>query len=144
MDSKIPYSAIYAAFEGDDEIGENCDPNNDDKSQAGVVEDVYKKILQYEELFYGRFITLSKDGEEAGFVYCLPELLVSFGVGKKHRTKEFLPTVFEMIKATAGESFDAYMWERNKRAIEWLKRCGMEQEELDMINVVKLKYRPCH
>lgn len=141
--NNISYEAIRAAFMGDDEIGENCDPNNDDKSQQGVVDDVYKKILEYEELFYGHFATLNKDGEDVGFVYCLPQLLISFGVNKNHRTKEFLPMVFETIKATAGEDFDAYMWERNKRAIEWLKKCGMTEEFFENDQVKKLMYTRC-
>lgn len=139
MDS-IRYEAIKIAFMDDLDIGDNCDPSNDDKSQEGVVNDVYRKIAEYEEVFYGRFAVLTNGGEEAGFVYCLPELLVSFGVNKKHRTKEFLPVVFDIICEMAGDNFEAYMWERNKRAVEWLKKCGMQEEYFENKEIKKLRY----
>jgi hypothetical protein len=137
---KISYEAIKLAFVGDSEIQYNCDPDNPDKSQIGVVEDVYRKLIDYEDLFIGNFIVLNDDGKDVGFVYCLPGLLISFGVNKSHRTKGFLPKVFDTIQTAAGDNFYAYMWSRNERAVRWLKRCGMEEEYFENKEIKKLRY----
>jgi hypothetical protein len=137
---KISYDAIKLAFDGDSEIQDNCDPANPDKSQIGVVEDVYKKLIEYEDLFVGNFVVLSDNGKDVGFVYCLPGLLVSFGVNKLHRTKSFLPKVFDTIREAAGNDFEAYMWSRNERAVKWLKRCGMQEQYFENKEIKKLRY----
>jgi hypothetical protein len=141
--NNISYEAIKIAFANDTDIAENCDPNNEDKSQDGVAKDVYEKIVEYEELFDGNFIVLNSDGKDVGFVYCLPRLLVSFGVNKQYRTKEFLPVVFDTIKQNAGEEFESFMWSRNTRAIQWLKKCGMTEEFFENDQVKKLIYTKC-
>jgi hypothetical protein len=141
--NNISYEAIKIAFANDTDIAENCDPSNEDKSQDGVAKDVYEKIVEYEELFDGDFIVLNNDGKDVGFVYCLPRLLVSFGVNKQYRTKEFLPVVFDTIKQNAGEEFESFMWSRNTRAIQWLKKCGMTEEFFENDQVKKLIYTKC-
>jgi hypothetical protein len=137
---KISYEAIKLAFVGDSEIQYNCDPDNPDKSEIGIVDDVYKKLIEYEDLFIGNFVVLNDGGKDVGFIYCLPNLLVSFGVNKLHRTKEFLPKVFETIQKVAGDEFEVYMWSRNKRAIKWLKRCGMQEQYFENKEIKKLRY----
>jgi hypothetical protein len=138
--NKISYEAIKLAFIGDSEIQYNCDPDNPDKSQIGVVEDVYRKLMEYEDLFIGSFVVLNDEGKDVGFIYCLRGLLVSFGVSKSHRTKEFLPRVFDTIRETAGDEFDTYMWSRNERAIKWLERCGMREDYFENKEIKKLRY----
>jgi RimJ/RimL family protein N-acetyltransferase len=143
MYAKISYSAICAAFDGDDEIGNYCDPINNNASPQGVSEDVLKKLLDYEDLVDGVFRTLENKGEEIGFVYYFDNILVSFGVNKKHRTKEYLKKLFAEMVEWMGEDFITFMWDRNQRAIKWFERCGMEKERFDSDNVIKLRYKPC-
>ena len=143
MDTKISYSAIYAAFDGDDDIKNYCDPGNDTPTPEGVSADAYEKLLVYEDVVEGVFEVL-KDGEkEIGFVYYFGDVLVSFGVNKEYRNKDFLMSLFSDIKKWMDEDFVTYMWERNERAIRWFEKCGMEREDCDIDNVVKLRYKSC-
>lgn len=144
MDHGISYDAIFAAFDGDDEIEKYCDPDNLNKTPIGVIDNTYEKLVEYQQYIDGVFKVIEIEGDIAGFVYYADNVLISFGVNKKYRNQETLSSIFEDIKTWLGGDFITLMWERNKRAIDWLKRCGMEQEELDMINVVKLKYKSCH
>jgi RimJ/RimL family protein N-acetyltransferase len=85
-----------------------------------------------------------KDGEkEIGFVYYFGEVLVSFGVNKEYRNKDFLMSLFGDMKKWMGNGFVTYMWERNQRAIKWFEKCGMEREDCNIDNVVKLRYKSC-
>lgn len=143
MDTKISYIAICAAFDGDDEIGGYCDPANSGATSIGVSDDVLSKLLDYENLVDGVFVSLENQGEEVGFVYYFDNILVSFGVNKNHRTKEYLKELFEKMTKWMGDDFVTFMWERNQRAIKWFEKCGMHKEEFDLDNVIKLRYKPC-
>ena len=143
MDTKISYSAIYAAFVGDHEIGNYCDPGAVDTTPDGISLDVYAKLMDWEDVFCGTFKKIKVEGKEVGFVYFFDDILVSFGVNIKHRNKEFLSNLFDEIVDLIGEDFVTFMWERNTRAIRWLEKNGMQREACDMKNVIKLKYKSC-
>lgn len=144
MDGKISYSAIYAAFEGDDEIEKYCDPNNENPTPKGVIDDVFEKLVEYETLVDGTFKTIkSNENKEVGFVYYFDNVLVSFGVNKNYRNKTFLKSVFEDMKDWMNGDFISYMWERNERGVRWLERCGMEKENVELDKIIKLRYKSC-
>ncbi len=139
MDTKISYSAICAAFEGDEDIVSYCDPSNVNPTPKGVIEDVFEKLVQYETLVDGVFRTILFDDKEIGFIYYFDDVLVSFGINKGYRTKEFLTGFFEDVKKWLGNDFVTYMWERNERAVRWFEKCGMEREDVDLDKIVKLR-----
>jgi len=143
VDAKISYSAIRAAFDGDDDIRDYCDEDNSDKTPEGVADDVYEKLLDYEELVDGVFKTLMVNEEEVGFVYYFGDVLVSFGVNKAYRDRDFLTSLFEDMKRWMGGEFITFMWKRNERAIKWFEKCGMKKEDFELDNVIKLRYKPC-
>jgi len=143
MDTKISYSAIYAAFVGDDDVCNHCDPDAEDKTPDGISLDVYGKLMDWEDVCFGTFKKVKVEGKEAGFVYCFDDILVSFGVNKAYRNKDFLSSFFADIVETMGGDFVTFMWERNTRAIKWLEKNGMQKEACDMKNVIKLKYKSC-
>jgi hypothetical protein len=144
MDHGISYEAILVAFADDDSISDNCDPDNEDKTPTGVALDVYKKLNDWQSMVDGTFKEFKQDGEIVGFAYYYGNILVSFGINKKHRKKETLISFFENIKQWLGGNFITFMWKRNERAISWFKRCGMEQEDINEDGFVKLKYESCH
>ena len=39
-----------------------------------------------------------------------------------------------------NNDFETYMWERNERAVNWLKKSGMTEIESNIDKVIKLKY----
>ena len=59
---------------------------------------------------------------------------------EKFRNKENLKKVFEIIKGKFNSDFETYMWERNERAVNWLRKCGMTEVESNIDKVIKLKY----
>ncbi len=143
MDTKISYSAICAAFDGDDDIDKYCDPSNSNPTPKGVIEDVFEKLIEYETLVSGTFKTVYSGENEIGFVYYFGDILVSFGVNKNYRDKEHLKCLFESIKEWLGNDFVTYMWERNQRAVMWFEKCGMEREDVGLDKIIKLRYKSC-
>jgi len=143
VDTKISYSAICAAFAGDDDICSYCDPDAVDNTPDGISLDVYAKLMDWEDVFCGTFKKAKVNGKEVGFVYYFDDILVSFGVNKSHRNKEFLASFFADVTEWIGGDFVTFMWERNTRAINWLEKNGMQREACDMENIIKLKYKSC-
>ena len=134
MDHGISYEAILVAFADDDSISDNCDPENEDKTPTGVAINVYNKLIDCQLVVDGVFKVIENNGEAIGFV----------GVNKKHRNKEVLTNLFESIKEWLGGDFITFMWKRNQRAINWFKKCGMVEDDVNADSFVKLKYESCH
>lgn len=144
MDHGISYEAILVAFADDDSISDNCDPDNKDKTPTGVALDVFNKLIDCELVVDGVFKTIEYDSNIIGFVYYFDNILVSFGINKKYRNKEVLTDLFENIKEWLGGNFITFMWKRNQRAINWFKKCGMVEEDVNTDSFIKLKYESCH
>jgi RimJ/RimL family protein N-acetyltransferase len=140
----IKLSTIEYAFKDDNEINKYCDADYKDASINELVLSIYNKLLEHEEYGTCKFVELIIDNELIGFFFCFKHLLVSFGINKKYRNKETLTKVFNIIKNEFNSDFECYMWERNIRAINWLKKCGMAEDICHMENVKKLKFSICH
>ena len=139
----ISFNLIKFAFDDDENIGKFCDPDYKDKPIKELTKSIYNKLLEYEREGNSKFDDLNVDNEIIGYAFYFKNLLVSFGINKNHRTKYKLSKVFEQIKSNFDSDFESYMWERNERAIKWLKKCGMEQVPSNIDNVIKLKYILC-
>lgn len=137
---KISYFLILFAFYDDEEINKYCDPEYADKDVKVLVHSIYRKLEDYVRMGDSSFEDLVIDGQVIGFAFTHKNLLVSFGVNKKYRTADNLKKVFEFIKNKFSGDFESYMWARNTRAINWLKKCGMIEDECNIDNVIKLKY----
>jgi hypothetical protein len=131
---------ILHVFHDDDEINKFCDPDYENRQIKSLVHSIYRKIEQYDKLGDSSFDDIVIDNQIVGYTFRHKNLLVSFGVNKKHRTAEKLPIVFDFIKSRFDGNFESYMWTRNTRAINWLKRCGMKEIESKINNVTKLQY----
>lgn len=122
---------IRIAFQRDDAIFDFYDPTANVKDLEGIVQDVYGKIkrqqktdkLEYFGIFEGEdFIGYSVTGEN--FLY-------SFGINVAWRQKEILLQWWEAIKILMNKDFAILLYNRNKRAIEFLLKnnCELEKEE---------------
>lgn len=140
----IKLSTIEYAFKDDNDINKYCDPEYKDATIDELILSIYNKLLEHEPLGVCKFVDLIIDGELVGFFFCFHYLLVSFGINKNHRNKETLKKVFEIIKNEFDGYFECYMWQRNERAINWLKKCAMEEDYCKLESVTKLKYILCH
>ncbi len=139
----IDYDLILYAFDEDNEISKYCDPEDEHKSIKKLVDSIYEKLLDYNQFGDCSFNELKIGNEVIGFYFCYKNILVSFGINKNHRKKENLIEVFNIIKDKFDGEFESYMWDRNERAINWLKKCGMKEEEFKVDKVKKLKYTLC-
>jgi len=140
----ISINLIKFAFEEDNDINKYCDPNYKNKSIKKIIVSIYKKLLEYENIGDSKFDKIVFDNEIIGYVFYFKNLLISFGINKNHRTKEKLSSAFEQIKNNFNGDFESYMWERNERAINWLKKCGMVEVPCKIKEAKRLKYILCH
>ena len=139
----ISFNLIEFAFNDDENIVKFCDPDYKDKPISELAKSIYNKLLEYEKEGDCKFDELKVDNEIVGYAFYFKNLLVSFGINKKHRTKDKLSKVFEQMKDNFDSDFESYMWQRNERAINWLKKCGMVEVPSNIDNVIKLKYILC-
>lgn len=115
---------IYIALEDDDEIIDFFDPNIPVSSPREAAERIYQKLLA--NYPGAEFRPLKYEGQEIGYFAWLPGLLISFGVNIHYRKKKVLTAVWDMITETIGTDFSCILYTRNRRAINWLQRCGMQ------------------
>lgn len=139
----INFNLIKFAFNDDENIGKFCDPDYKNKSVNKLTKSIYNKLLDYEKESGCKFDELKVDNETIGYAFYYKNLLVSFGINKSYRTKDKLSKVFEQMKSNFDSDFESYMWERNERAINWLKKCGMVEVPSNIKEVIKLKYILC-
>lgn len=139
----INFNLIKFSFNGDENIGKFCDPDYKNKSVNKLTKSIYNKLLEYEKESGCKFDELKVDNETIGYAFYYKNLLVSFGINKSYRTKDKLSKVFEQMKSNFDSDFESYMWERNERAINWLKKCGMVEVPSNIKEVIKLKYILC-
>jgi len=119
---------IEAAWVGDEKLELYYDPNMKTRSLRDMVLDTSNKIKDYfyynEELkIYG----IDENFEPCGFVVLsdLNNMLYSFGLNVKMRNAENLNYLFNFIKKNLNNNFYTLLYEKNDRAISWLKKCGM-------------------
>lgn len=114
---------IYIACEGDKGLLKYFDPAFHPTTPEEAAEIIYQKIVSnYPE---SRMEPISRNGEVVGFIAWLPGLLISFGVNIRHRNPEILSQAWDLIISTVGEGFSCVLYTQNSRAINWLRRCGM-------------------
>lgn len=137
---------IRKAFDGDIELLNYYDRGLEKRNLDAMANDTYVKLQDYEHLLFDSCAYSVYKGEEAigyYFVTTEPNMLISFGVNKKHRNKETLIEFFKIIAETLDYDFEMFLYAENKRATDWLVKCGMEVS-IRMNSLTHLKYkRPC-
>jgi len=115
---------IYAAFIEDIDLLAYYDKGENISTLEEACENVFQKIKNNypEAILYGLQIG---DRPVGYFAYC-NTLLVSFGLDVNERTKDNLIEFWNIIKATLGSGFQSILYSYNDRAINFLKKCGMD------------------
>lgn len=139
----VNYDFIEYAFLDDNDLKKYCDPEDKHKDIKEIINSIYEKILDYEKEGNSKFCEIRYNENLIGYFFYHKNILVSFGINVKHRNKQTLKKVFEDIKKEMNGEFESYMWERNERAINWLKKCGMKEVPCKINDVKKLKYILC-
>jgi len=92
--------SIHTAFEGDDEIVKLYDPTVEVRFVDEVVDDIYRKLVEYDLLYQFKFVEMPD-----GYFCYMPGTLVSFGLNRKSRTPERLAEFWDAIVAELGGTF---------------------------------------
>ena len=115
---------VDAAFDGDDDILFYYDKKEKVKTISEACENVVNKVEnQYDD---SQIRGLKINGSKVGYFVYTNDLLVSFGVNKHYRNKAILTDMWEIIKKEMGDTFQCLLYSYNVRAVDWLKRCGMD------------------
>lgn len=83
---------------------------------------IYETSLEVEMSYFG----VVEEGKIIGYLCTHPNNLYSFGINIHYRTKDVLSQFWEKIKEVLGVGFMTVLYPNNSRAIEWVKRCGMQ------------------
>lgn len=124
MDEKY----VIECFCDDADLLKYFDPLSCSKNNEEAAKEICKKIIEYEKEYSCKFVKM-----ECGyFFYIKPRwffqkrALVSFCLRSKFRTHEWRAYFWMAIKAEIGSHFSCYLFNKNKRAINFLVRNGMK------------------
>ena len=126
--------AIKVSFEKDKDIYDLYDPNVKVENIEDIVKDIYKKLGENELYYKGVY----EKGRLVGyFAYnAQRQILISFALNVEYRQRKYLKEFYSLIKREIGK-FDCYLYMRNIRAINWLKKMGMQAEGFNKM-IIKL------
>src|SRR6266849_3414375 len=114
---------ITIAFQGDTALINTYHLVNGslDKCVNSTVMEI-KKVARTDKLSYYGIIW---DGRPIGFTVLGKNFLISFGINLRFRTKEILPLWWQLVCTALNEEFVTWIFKKNTRAIDFLKRNGM-------------------
>ncbi len=115
---------IDETFYGDDEILNCYDKTVPVTRITDVCESVFTKIESLQQSAEIRGIEIG--GMKVGYFVFHPSVLLSFGINSEYREKEYLIDFWETINTELGGTFQVALFSYNRRAINWLQKCGMK------------------
>ena len=136
--------AILISFDGDNDIYTFYDPMVKVSTIYEIKKDIVTKLICYGNEMEYYIIYYNK--KIIGYFACLQNMLISFGLNTKYRTKKILSDFFTAIINKAGKEICCYLYSINTRAINWLKKNGMQIEKefnYNNIAISKLNYTAC-
>lgn len=121
---------VESAWEGDKGLENFYDPNLKNRSLREMVFDTTNKIKDY--FYYNeklKIYGIDEHSTPCGFVVLSNSnsMLYSFGINHRMRNAENLQYLFNFIRKNLNECFYTLLYEKNERAINWLKKCGMRE-----------------
>jgi hypothetical protein len=132
--------AIRASFSKDEDIKKFYDTNIVVNSVEDIVEDIYKKVFEYNNYDGKLIIKGAYDGEDLiGYVAVFNNLLISFALAVERR-KSNGTEFFELIKKELNSNFFCFLWSINVRATKFLEKHGMKTIFSDN-QIIKLQCR---
>lgn len=114
--------AIKIAFQGDIDIFKYYDPAIKVESVDQIVDDVSKKISDYEKF---KMFGVYEKNNLVGYFVSRGGLLVSFALSMPYRNRKYKRVFFSLIKDHFKGLFMCFLWTNNQRAVGFLKKCGM-------------------
>ncbi len=129
---RTPLAAIETlvrhSFKGDAKLFDTYHILSD--TELNCVKDTVNKIKDCSEKLPIQLYSVNTNNKTIGYLVISKEnkILYSFGLRKEFRTKEIKADWFNKIVLMMPD-FKCYLWNKNTRAIEFLKRCGMATEK---------------
>lgn len=119
---------IYEYFKDDAKLLWYFDPLSTARDNKQAAAEIYHKLIDHSKESKCFFKT-----NEIGYVFYSKKgffnskkTLISFCVKPEYRTKDNLGRFGEFIKAELGRHFICYLYNKNKRAINFLEKIGMK------------------
>jgi hypothetical protein len=138
-DEKRLYEAIYISFFGDNELLQKYHIVGGNLEDC--VRDTFDKCVEASRIVPLEFFEVYIDDVKVGFTVISRTYsnLYSFAINIKFRGESALTEWFDILTKLLNSEFTCALWAKNQRAIEFLKKHGMEIFEKDG-SVTKLKY----
>lgn len=129
---------IEKSYQGDNDLFNKYHVvKGDAQSLAVETMGMIERASQDLDLTYFKVI-LNK--EPIGYFVISKQLLYSFAINKKYRTKEVLVNWWKYVKMVLGKAFTTILYSNNTRAINFLKKNGMEVFKTDGNLVTLINY----
>lgn len=133
----MTYNNIYEYFKGDKKLLEYYDPLSEATNNEEAAMEIYHKLIDHSREKECCFVR-----NEFGYIFYSDRLLISFCVTPELRTKDNIAKFGVHLKATMGEYFECFLYNKNTRAIGFLKKLGMK-EDISNNLVTRLIYKEC-
>lgn len=129
----MTYNNIYEFFKGDKNLLDYYDPLSNATNNEEAAMEIYHKLIEHSRDRECHFVR-----NELGYIFYSGKLLISFCVKPELRTKDNLSKFGELLKFTIGKHFECFLYNRNTRAINFLKKIGLKEKKSN--DIVTLLY----
>lgn len=133
---------IYLSCENDNELAEKYHSLNLGKRGEYTLEEcineTFERIVDAEEEVGLDKYKVIYQGEEIGYVTLFEDILYSYAIGMKYRTKEILPLWWKGICNLFENEFVTMIYSNNTRCLNFLLKNNMEIVEVED-NILMLK-----
>lgn len=126
---------IYLSCENDNELVEKYHSLNLNKNKSYTLEDcvneTFERIVNAEEEVGVDIYKVLYQGEEIGYVALFEDILYSYAIAMKYRTKEILSLWWKGICELLDGEFVTMIYSNNTRCLNFLLRNNMEVVETE-------------
>lgn len=128
----MTYNNIYEYFKEDTKLLDNYDPLSEATNNEEAAMEIYHKLIEHSREKECHFVR-----NELGYIFYSGKLLISFCVKPEFRTKDNLKKFSDLIKFTIGKHFECFLYNKNKRGINFLKKMGLiEKKSNDLVTLL--------
>lgn len=130
----MTYNNIYEYFKNDEFLKDYYDPASKATTNEEISNEIYHKLIEHSRVRKCHFVRT-----DMGYIFYSRSLLISFCVKPEFRTKNNLRIFGEQLQFTIGEHFECFLYNRNIRAINFLKKLGMKEvKSNDLITLLSI------
>ncbi len=133
---------IYEYFKDDKLLLNNFDPLSCAIDNKQAATEIYYNLVDHAK--NGNCVFKRSDiwyvfYSKKNYFFFSRKILISFCVKPEYRTKDNLIKFGEFIKSELGKHFTCYLYNKNKRAINFLEKIGMTQKcSTDLITLLSI------